>query len=311
MRKIKDKLVKEIYKTELSRLEILCLLNLIDKSNERGIAKGIYYKDISKEIDCSVAQYYNLLSSLKEMRFIDFNKSDDFRADNDITILGNNFAEDGYNNYIDINIDLFKNEKFKRLRAGAMRTVLYLVFRIKKQKYDDTSVYFNEKNRLLYNKYTVISKQIGITVRMLKSYVNELISNKIISLGRKIDVRTKKYDIITLSKKILAKVTHIITQKGSKTKVTEHEMHSHYKHFIKTLCRRKKIKADEINIDDTAMLMKQYKSAGEKNNKDIYNVIKNAFNLIENNILDSKFIHYVVKSLIKLDYASNVVLYKP
>ena len=69
MLKIKDTLIKRIYSNNLTRYELITLLELIKISDEEGIA-NVYYKEIVNTIGCNTSTFYNVINSLKDKNFI-------------------------------------------------------------------------------------------------------------------------------------------------------------------------------------------------------------------------------------------------
>lgn len=311
MQKIKDTLIKRLFKYNLTKYQFLVMLELIQISNEQGRV-NVYYKDIIKNINCSNATFYNAINELEELGFITKEKNDIYKAEIDITICDNNFSEK-YTNYVKTNIAFFSNKIYKRLCAGAIRTFLYLLFRVMKARYShDISCELHKKNKLKFNEcYISIAKSIGITKRMLKKYLSDLLRNKIISIGlEKMEFAKRKHDVITVAHSILANATIEVTEKGKPVTKTEPTLHTHFKHFIKNICRRKHIDTgNEKDIDDTAILMTQYNNIASKQGKDIYSILTSALSQFAEQILDSKRVHYIVKSIINKDYNETIIVY--
>lgn len=311
MQKIKDQLIKKMFRCGLTKYQYITMLELLQMSNEQGRV-DVYYKDIIATVGCSNATFYNVINELEELGFIKKTKNDIYKAEIDITVCDNDFT-DGYKNYIQTNIAFFNKKMYKSLSGGAIRTFLYLLFRVMKAKYSyDTTSELHRKNKLKFNEcYTSIAKSIGITKRMLKQYLSELLKNKIISIGEnKMEFARRKHDVITVAHSILAKATIEVTEKGKQTTKTAPALHSHFKHFIKNVCRRKHITTDnERNVDDAAILMTQYINTASKQGKDIYSIITSALSQLKDQFLDSRRVHYIVKSLINKDYNETIIVY--
>lgn len=308
MQKIKDKVIQKIYRTDLSNIEQLCLYQLLFRSNEKGFVPGVYYKEIVNSINCSYAQYYNVLSSLQEKGFILITKNPKHKSDVDVLIFDNDFSnEEVYTNYTDLNINFFFSTEFVSLKAGAKRVALYLIFRIKKQKYELFGVSNKDKNRLFYKKYSSMANELRMTERMVKIYCASLKKMKIISIGEK--VTDKRYDIITFSNKFLKAPEELITSKKQINNRSVFAKFFYYKHFVKNLCRYFKINYDYININDTTVLINQYMRLANKSNKDIFIILENALSHFSNTVLSSKNIHRVVKNLLNRDYSSDLLFY--
>lgn len=325
MQKIKDQLMKKLYKYSLTKIGYIVFFDLVQASDEKGNVQ-IYYKDIVNLVGCSNAHFYNIINDLTELGLIKCHKNDSFKAEIDITIVDNDFT-DNYKNYVNINTNFFYNRMYTLLSAGQTRVYLYFFFRIMKQQYKDEEPKTTqtqtrkEKNKLFYgynSSYYKIAKQLELytpqgepNLRMVKAYCKELKNKKIISIGTEIDINNKKYDIITISKENLKNPVHIVSEKGKREEQKVGNMHLHFLHFIKTICRRNKVSADTNNLEDTAILTNQYKKIAEKKEKNIYRIINNAVKELKEKekTLDSKTVHYIVKTLINKDYSENIIAY--
>ena len=304
MQKIKDDLIRKIYKVNLSKCALVILLDLINKSDEKGNV-NIYYKDMIDTVKCSQAQYYNVLKELESHGFITRCKDREYKNENVIKIIGNDFTDE-YKNYVDTNKQFFTNRTYSNLKAGAIRLYLYFIFRICKQKKNS---YNKDYNKLLYNNsYDKISKQLGITVRMTIYYSQLLYKKGLICIAyEKIKTSKNKLDIITVNKENVKEPVIFATEKGKQTILKAKPMHLHLCHYIQLLCRRYKKEFNELNLNDSALLMYQYKNKAMDQNKNIYTVFKNAFNNLTGNKLDSKNLHFIVRSLIELDYTQSII----
>lgn len=319
MLKIKDVFIQRFYRSNLSNLEQLILLELAFRSDETGEVQGIYYKDIICSVGCSAAQFYNILKSLENKDFITCDKSS-YHGDWDILVLQNDFSADEHNDahkyekFSNLNMELFERAEFKALRAGARRLLVYVVFRVLKQKYreENNGTEENRKNHLRYtpkiNKYKTMAKEIGITPRACREYANELVKAGFISIGNKISMNEKKYDVITLLASALKTPNVEVTSRGKATLQKRNHLHKHLMHYVQTICRRSKITANLINLVDTAMLMLQYRVAAARQHKDIYNIIKNAIKSMSEE-LSSKTVHCVIRELLKKDYTESILAF--
>lgn len=304
MQKIKDDLIKKIFKCNLSRIGLVMLLDLINIADERGQVQ-IYYKDLISLVQCSGAQFYNVLNDLENIGFIKKQKNQEFKQEIEVFVIGNDFTK-GYCNYVDTNKIFFTGRQYKNLKAGEIRMYLYFLFRVCKQKYNED----NDKNKLFYNgSYEKIAKQLGVKERMVKIYCKSLKKKAFICIGEQIDCKKKKYDIITLNKESIKAPEIQITEKGKPDNMKSKPLHLHWCHYIKNLCRRYGISYDYENLNDTALLFNQYKKYAKEQSKDIYIVLKNAIINLRENILDSKIVHYIIRSLIGLDYTENIIAY--
>lgn len=184
--------------------------------------------------------------------------------------------------------------------------------RVKKQGYSSnmSTEKKNIKSKLFYrlNTYRTISREIGITVRMAKVYLKNLVKKNIINFASKIDVNDKNYDIISISRKILEIASISVTSKGKRIRQKNYLLRENYIHYVKTICRRNKRNLDMYDLEDAAMLMKQYRQKAEQQNKNIYEIFKNAFEQL-GNIFDIKVLHNIIKQLVNKDYTADILVY--
>ena len=146
MKKIKDELIKKIYKSNLTQDELLFLMHIFQISNINGVC-NIYYKDIANTINCSISNFYNVISNLKVKGFIDITKCNECKQEITIKVLNNNFnTKNKFKNYIDLNSRIFDIDLLKNLRSGSIKLLLYSIFRISKQK---SRVNSNNYNKLI------------------------------------------------------------------------------------------------------------------------------------------------------------------
>ncbi len=306
MQKIKDDLLKKLFKYELSKYTLVLALDLLNIVNEKGESE-VYYKDIIETVGCSDAQFYNALNALESFELIKKVKNDNYKNEIKISFIGNNFVKNGYNNYVDTNNIFFTNRMYASLKAGEIRTFLYFLFRIYKQKYKEN----NKKNKLYYgDSYDKVSGQLGVTIRMVKEYCKALKDKGYICVGeKKVDSRNKKYDVITINKEFIKPACVTIMEKGKPTETKQKAMFMSSCHFIKNLCRRNKKSYDTDNLCNATILINQYQNKAEKSSKNIYEVMINAIKSISDDYLDSKTLHSIVKSLININYADCIVAY--
>lgn len=310
MLKIKDTLIKRIYSNNLTRYELITLLELIKISDEEGIA-NVYYKEIVNTIGCNTSTFYNVINSLKDKNFIEFEKNQEYKKEMIIGVCDNYF-KDNFTDYVNINNVIMYGDLFHHLRAGEIRMLLYFIFKISKQKYSsDVKSIYHDKNRIRYKvSYKSISKILNITVRMTKIYIKKLLSEKIISIGENINMNNRKFDIITVSKKIMETPKELVTQKGVNVELKTTDKRLHYKNSVKNICRRNNILINNsIDLNNTATLMAQYFNKAVESGKDIYKVVNSAVKQLKNNILESKSLHYIIKTLVNKDYNESIIVY--
>lgn len=305
MKKIKDELVKKIYKSNLTQDELLFLLHIFQISNINGIA-NIYYKDIANTINCSISNFYNVISNLKIKGFIDITKCDECKQEIVIKVLNNNFnTKNKFKNYMDLNSKIFDIDLLKNIRAGSIQVLLYSIFRISKQK---SRVNDSNYNKLIYKNIKSICLELNISERMLKNYFNELDKANILNLSIKQDKNNKNFKLIEINSDLLVKPTIEITEKSETITKFENSIHRYYINVIKNFCRRKNITYTERNLNDVAILMNQYWQISISKNKDIINIMRNVFNNIKDE-LNSVVVHKIIKALINNNFNNKYIIY--
>lgn len=303
MLRVRDDLIRKMYKTNMSKYELVTAIELIKVADQEGITQ-IYYKDMVKAIGCNVATVYNCLSKLEEFEIIERSKNDDYKKEMTIGIVGNNFeAGTKQNNYVKLNNEFFCDGLYNELNAGEIRVMLYLMFRTAKASYNqDPKSEKHDKNKMYYNNnYKSIAKQLGITKRMAKIYLKGLLAKKFISIGEdKVKRKSKKYDVITVAHKQLDVFKVDVTEKGKITSKNVTALQPHYKHCIKNFCRRLAKKTEnELELNNTAGLIEQYRAIAQEKGKDIYALVQSAIKSLKGELLNSKTVHNILKALLE------------
>lgn len=303
MKKIKDTLVKKIYKSKLTQDELLFLIYIFQISNNNGIS-NIHYIEISKNIYCSISNFYKIIKSLVEKGFITIHKCSTCGREITVKILNNDFNTKN-KNYLDLNSKIFDIELLKNLRAGTIRFLLYLIFRINKQKSRVSAININ---KLIYKNISSMCIELNISNRMIKEYIEELIKNKILITHNKQDKNNKSFKIFEIKKDLLENPTYIVTEQGIVVTKKENSAHRFYINIIKNLCRRNKLKYNELALNDSATLLNQYYSIANSKNRDIINIVATAFKHIKES-LNSVLLHKIIKSIINNKLENKLIMY--
>lgn len=312
MRKIKDELVKKLIRLNLTKAELITILELIQFADEKGEI-CVHYTLVANELGYCNATFYNCLHNLQDYGLISFEKNKKCKDEIFISIPANNFVKSGYKNYIDINNSFFESRKYLQLKAGAIRLMLYLIFRVLKAKYSrDAKSSLHKKNKLNFNNsYDTIAKKLNITKRMTKIYFEDLKKNDLISIGlKKLVFAQKAHDVVTVNHSSLERAKVILTEKGHEIEQDSNCLHSHFRFVVLSFCRRKKVAiVDDLNLNNAAALMIQYREKCENNGKDIYNLTFDSIMQLaeKNSVLNSKIMHYILKILVSKDYTESLI----
>ena len=297
MRKIKEALYNQMISDKtLSRLELKLLIWLAAHQDERGNVTGVYYSDIASELHCSVSGFYLTRDSLTDKHYITWDKSD--TADMDIRLTGNNFVVNGetiYENYIDIDIAMFKDEDFFRIKAGAIKLAMYFLKRVEAAgavtKEDALGTPEREaelSRKLWYNPlefYRVVKKLLHVDIRTIKEYMQAL---KPWLCEGNVQIEGKCYKVITVLKKSIFKIKDVKSYPEQEA----------YRQTIKMFCRRKGIKNDSQNLKDTADLIRQYRKIAIRAGCNILTLIGIAIDNACGSVLNSYHVHTALRNLI-------------
>lgn len=305
MKKIKDELIKKIYKADLSQDELLFLIYINQVNNNNSVA-NIHYKDVSSILYCSISHFYNIISSLEFKGFIKISKCSECKQEITVVVLNNNFnTKSKFKNYLDLNSKIFDIELLNKLKAGSIRCLLYFIFRINKQR---SRVSKDDFNELIYRDTKSICKELNITERMLKVYIKELIKEKILNVSIKKDKNNKSFKLIKIDRFLFLKPLIEIAEKSKIVSREENSAHRYYLNIIKNYCRRKKLKYNDFNLHNTAILMNQYYQIATDRKKDILTIIRNVFNNLKEE-LNSISVHTIIKHLLNTTTDDKLIVY--
>jgi len=234
MQKIKYEILDKIINI-VTNSEIDFILYISRFQNDKGIVRGVYYKEICKQLDISYQKFYDLKKSLVEKNIIRTFKGN--YTDWDIQILDNDFSySDSYKEgYINTNHDIFYKKEFFSMKAGEK----LLAMQFMKITFSGRGSY-NIGVENFYDKYTKLFK---VTKRVIQNYMTTL--KNFFSIG----VKNHEYWITPLAK--------IYRSNGASYNRTEVDTYNN--HVGETICRREKIKFTTTTLKDTVNLLKQYK----------------------------------------------------
>lgn len=118
-------ILEKMFRGKLTGCEISFLLCVSRYQDKGGKAKGVYYKEISREMGCSYPCFYAAMRSLEKKGFIRLEKNNYF--DYDITIKGNDYrANDIYTDeaenirrkpYINTRHEIFYSRAFMKMKC--------------------------------------------------------------------------------------------------------------------------------------------------------------------------------------------------
>ena len=234
MQRIKLEVFKSFFEKDLTGKEIDFIIALSFYQDQRGVIKGVYYKNMMLETGMSTQCFYDCKRSLEEKGVI---RSVGIRNDYDITLIGNDFSiysdEDyrsGNVKYLSTACHLFRDRNFRRLKPKQKLLVMDLyniqsagapnginTYRIRREnffrKYANTDNEDGTENRGL----------LDVTVRTLQKYL------KMLQLYFYIGLKDGMY-LITIRRQFSRRE---MTQKTEKKTAMEH--------LLQAACRRNQI----------------------------------------------------------------------
>lgn len=213
-------------------IELDLLLYLSKIQDQFGNIKGLYYKDVCKELNCCKQSFYNALQGLETKGYILINFT--YKEQNywDLTILDNIFIseKDDKKRYLNTNRKIFNNDRFRSLRVNEKKLLLKLAL-------DYNSV----KGKTFYPERVL--NWLGIkSISLAWEYINNIsnICPLVITPGKHGDLIKIETDNLTL------------TDLSEQT-----EKDNFFKHRLTYLLRKSKIGFTADDIKDLITLINQ------------------------------------------------------
>ena len=237
MQRIKLDVFKTFFNKNLTGNEIDFILALTYVQDNRGTARGIFYRDMMLQTGMSTQAFYNCKRSLEEKGIIAVERQIN---DYDITLIGNdftNYTDEDYRSgevkYLRTNLKLFQDKNWAMLKP-AQKLLLMDLLNINTASGFRT---FRIDRKKFIEKYT---KLLNVTARTLQKYL------KYLKLYFYIGIKNGMY-FITFRKQFAREAV------SNENDVT-------YRHLIKTGCRRYKIQdQDEKEADDIVSVIGRYR----------------------------------------------------
>lgn len=234
MQKLKLIVLDKMIEKKCTNAEVDFILYISRFQNNQGIIKGVYYKEIAKELEISYQKFYDLKESLIAKDIIRVTKES--YSDWNIKILDNDFTypESYKEGYINTNHDIFYKREFFNMKAGEK----LLAMQFMKISFSGRGSYNIGVNNF-YEKYT---KLFDVTKRVIQNYMTAL--KAFFSIG----VKERQYWITPLSK----------VYRSNGATYNRAEVDTYNKHIGQVICRREKIEYTKQTLQDTVDLLKQY-----------------------------------------------------
>lgn len=237
MQRIRLEVFKTFFKKDLTGNEIDFLIALSHVQDEKGEARGIFYRDMMRVVGMSTQAFYDCKRSLQEKGLIRVTR---VQNDYDIELIGNDFTsytDQDYKNgevkYINTNTALFRDRNWKKLKPAQKLLAIDLVNISVASNY---RTYRISRDKFI-QKYTDLLR---ITERTLQKYM------KLLKLYFYVGIKEGIY-MITFRK-----------QFGKKVDPSEHETTS--RNILTAACRRNRIKdQDPKEFRDIIDLLGRYR----------------------------------------------------
>lgn len=283
MQRLRNAIIKRMFEKRLTSTQVSFLFYISRVQDLHGEAKGIYYKDVCKDLGISYQQFYNLLRDMREAGFIQYEKASYY--DYDIKIIDNDWEGRPHKDYVSTNKAMFYDPFFHKMKGNEKLLAIEL------QKFIEINrCSFHQKVEELYEKYMRIFR---VTKRVIRGYLHVL--KKFFSIG----IRNGQF-YISLRKEY--------TQKGS-TKSEEGVLNENE---VKVFCRRNKIHPVDESKDfwDVGRLSVQYCSEAEEKQKNIWCILKECIEASvsgawgESRELKPKLVHQIIRRKLNLEEGS-------
>lgn len=295
MQRISIEILKKMFHSHLSRCQVDFLLGISRYQDMSGHIKGVYYKDIAKEMGFSYPQFYAAMRSLEAKGIIKCEKNNYY--DYDITILDNDYRatelyQDPKENlrrkpYINTKHEIFYDEAFRKLKPGAKLMAMDFmgVTRLNKGSHHiGVKKFFAKYQELL-----------GVTERIIRVYITQL--KEFFSIG----IKDGYYWIRPKVK---------VYKDEGKT-----EIDNYNEQQIRTACRRERIEVEAVTeVEEVRKLIRQYGKKAMETGVDILETvlegIKRSVDPIEEwsaerPVLRCKLVHKWVRKLIGISGGDN------
>lgn len=242
--KLKHKIITKMIQSKLTKTEVDFLIYLAKYQEDDGQVLGIYYKNVKEELGISIQKFYDLKKSLIKKGFVLANKG--HYTDWNIRIIDNDFdfhfEQENENPkqknepYLNMNLKLFSNTDFKKLKAGEKLLALEFLRMAAASRYRySVKIGMNE----FYKKYKALFR---VQKRVLQDYLTSL----------------RKFFSISLKDRIY----YITPLKDTKMKTQKLEVQTHDKFAMEVFCRRHKIDGQTKETLNTFALLRQYGKQG-------------------------------------------------
>lgn len=215
----------------LTNREMDFLLFIARYQDRSGLVVGVHNQAVCRATGMCKQSFYTVMRVLEAKGLIFCEKKEN---DYDIRILGNDFSYDGSFNegYIDLSRKVFHQVRFRKLKSNEK----YMLFELLKRTHENRSSF----QIYTHNFYKKFMEMLGVTKRVVRYYLHSM--RKFFSVG----IKDGKYYITYLHS--------VFHDKDEQIDMID------YGYYVKTQCRRHKIRFDRESLYDTAELIQQYRN---------------------------------------------------
>lgn len=217
----------------LTNREMDFFLHIARYQDRSGFVVGVHNQAVCRATGMCKQSFYTSMRGLAEKGVITYDRNDN---DYDIMILGNNFAYENAwkEGYINLQRKVFHQKKFKALKANEK----YMLMEFLKRTNESSKTSFHIYTKNFYRNFIGF---LGVTKRVIRAYLHSL--RRFFSIG----IKNGQYYI-----------TYRHSVFGPKEE-TIHIDDQDYEYFVKTQCRRNRIRYTVDSLKDTAGLFKTYR----------------------------------------------------
>lgn len=173
------KRILDVGDRSLTSKEISAIILLAKIQDDKGYCFGVYWQHISEYGSISKSGYYHVIKELESKKFIRQDESHNICMN--IYVLDNNIeslsSED--DKYIDLNLFVFDDKEFYKLKANEKRLLLHLILDSKDENTftDINNVYelYRKYSKLLNTKEKCVSKYFTSIEKWVKIKANSFI----------------------------------------------------------------------------------------------------------------------------------------
>jgi hypothetical protein len=245
--------------SKLKPTEMNLLFYLVAKQdNTTGKVYGVHHKDVSNSTGMVKQSFYSAMKALKDKEIITY-KRHNAGAYYTVTVLDNAFPDrqSMSKGFINLQQKVFYSQEFQKLKAHEKYLVLYFCKRTHENR--------GSFHTYTYNLYNKLSKLLGVTERVIRSYLHSL--KHFFAIG----IKNGQYYITYLHNKF-------------KNKIDKPERLVRDEGYIREVVHKLKIRnTNNDEITQTAELIHQYKQTAQIHHKDIK---KSILEVISNIVAD-------------------------